>query len=148
MPPFLTTRDLADGSLECKLHSNAHAVYALTVSVPEHVYNRLKKDEKLGHLKIVKEAFSDGRMHASSGQDWRDHATSLDESRITILVSSDTGKLIEIFLVSSTNSFLFEGPLGKVLTYLKDYRDITQENQIPKLGSLVANPFWQPSVCK
>ena len=128
MPPFFTTRDLADGSLECKLHSNAHAVYALTVSVPEKVYNRLKTDEKLGRLQIVKKAFSaDECVHLRG----KIGETTRFPGRVKDYYSRSSGKgmLIKMSSVRSMNSFLFEGPLGEVLTFLKDYRDINQENQ-------------------
>lgn len=51
-PPFLTDRDFAEHRLECQLAANKHAVYALTICIPN--------EEEIGNWEIVKRAVPDG----------------------------------------------------------------------------------------
>ncbi|CAF4057754.1 unnamed protein product [Adineta steineri] len=52
-PAFLTAAEINDGKLGCKLHQNNHAVYALTIAVPEWIHLKMLLDQKLGSLKFV-----------------------------------------------------------------------------------------------
>ena len=56
-PKFLTVRDFEDGSLQCKVNANDPTVYALTICVPQTVYNRMKNEPTLKNLPIVKNAW-------------------------------------------------------------------------------------------
>lgn len=128
MPVFLTVRDFDDGSLECQLHPNRHAVYALTVSVPRTVYNHLMANTKLVGLQIVKKALLDGQVVHFRGKigestRCRRRATSYRQS------CSHTGFLIDTSIVCSMNPLLFQGSLGKVLAFLKSHAEATKQHQ-------------------
>ncbi|CAF1209732.1 unnamed protein product [Adineta steineri] len=52
-PAFLTAAEIHDGKLGCKLHENKHAVYVLTIAVPEWIHVKMLLDQTLGSLKFV-----------------------------------------------------------------------------------------------
>ncbi|CAF1209714.1 unnamed protein product [Adineta steineri] len=52
-PAFLTAAEVHDGKLGCKLHEKHHAVYVLTIAVPEKIYEKMLLDETLKDLKFL-----------------------------------------------------------------------------------------------
>ncbi|CAF1510576.1 unnamed protein product [Adineta steineri] len=52
-PAFLTAAEVHDGKLGCKLDENNHAVYVLTIAVPEWIHLKMLLDQTLGNLKFV-----------------------------------------------------------------------------------------------
>ncbi|CAF4184721.1 unnamed protein product, partial [Adineta steineri] len=52
-PAFLTAAEVHDGKLGCKLDENNHAVYVLTIAVPEWIHLKMLLDQTLRNLKFV-----------------------------------------------------------------------------------------------
>lgn len=93
--------------------------------MPQKVFNRPEKHETLGRMKIVKGAFPDGKcvhLQGKIGETTRFQGRAKDYNS----GSSHKGMLNDMCVVNSMNFFLFEGSLGKVLTFLKEYDDETQ----------------------
>ncbi|CAF3950910.1 unnamed protein product [Adineta steineri] len=61
-PPFLTTRDFEDGSLKCQVQNNL-AVYAVTICIPDWLYDCMREHPKLCKKKVLlKPSFDDKEL--------------------------------------------------------------------------------------